>query len=77
MLEICSIQFLLNTAWGRVAESEGFHDTGRYMAPPFTALLTEPLNLMPPRAALLLWRLASTLMLVVASYFTCVLLDRN
>jgi len=64
-----------NTAWSRVAESEGFHNTGRYMAPPFTALLTEPLTLVSPRAALLLWRLASTVMLVVAIYFTCVLLE--
>jgi hypothetical protein len=66
-----------NTAWSRVAESEGFHATGRYMAPPFTALLTEPLTLIPPRGALLLWRLASILMLVVAIYLTFVLLDRN
>jgi hypothetical protein len=66
-----------DTAWSRIAESKGFHNTGRYMAPPFTALLAEPLTLMPPRAALLLWRLASTLMLAVAIYFICFLLDRT
>lgn len=64
-----------DTPWGKVARSAGFRDTGRFMAPPFTALLLEPLTLMRPAMALLLWRLASILMLVAATYFTCALVD--
>lgn len=57
------------TGWGQTAQSSGFHTTGQFMAPPFTAIMMEPLALMPFRQSLLLWRLASTLMLIVALYF--------
>lgn len=64
-----------DTAWTRVAEACGFHSTGRFMAPPFTALLAEPLTRMPPMLALLAWRLASTLFLVMAIYLSLVLFE--
>jgi Glycosyltransferase family 87 len=57
------------TRWGQTAQSSGFHTTGRFMAPPFTAILMEPLTLMSPQKALLIWRQASTLMLIAALYF--------
>ena len=64
-----------NTTWSRVAEASGFHNTGRFMAPPFMALLDEPFALMRPATALLAWRLASTLMLVVAIYLSIILFN--
>jgi len=62
------------TAWGRIAAASGFQTTGRFMAPPFTALLAAPLTLLPPRTALLVWRLTSVLLLTASVYFMCVLL---
>lgn len=64
-----------DTTWSRVAEASGFHSTGRFMAPPFMALLDEPLTFMRPATALLAWRLASTLMLVLAIYLSLILFD--
>lgn len=64
-----------NTTWSRVAEASGFHNTGRFMAPPFMALLDEPLALMRPATALLTWRLATTLMLTLAIYLSIILFD--
>jgi len=64
-----------NTEWSRVAEASGLRNTGRFMAPPFMALLDEPLSLMPPATALMGWRLASTLMLVTAFYIAIGLFD--
>lgn len=66
-----------DTPWAQLAHSVGFQSTGRFMAPPFTALLAAPLTRMPPRTALLFWRLASTLMLVLAIYLTCGLTEAN
>jgi hypothetical protein len=57
------------TPWGQIAKSSGFKTTGQFMAPPFTAILMEPLALLDPRMSLLLWRLASAVMLMVALYF--------
>ncbi len=57
------------TPWGQTARASGFPITGQFMAPPFTAIMMEPLTLLPPQKSLLVWRLASTLMLMVALYF--------
>lgn len=57
------------TPWGQTARSSGFKTTGQFMAPPFTAILMEPLALLPPRLSLFLWRMASAAMLIVALYF--------
>jgi len=61
------------TAWGRIAAASGFQTTDRFMAPPFTALLAAPLTMLPPGAALLVWRLTSILLLTASVYFMCVL----
>ena len=63
----------VETEWGRLAAASGFQSTGRFMAPPFTALLAVPLTVVPPRVALLLWRLGSILLLTAAVYLTCAL----
>lgn len=75
-----SIRDLLDTVprqteWGRIAAASGFHSTARFMAPPFTALLAAPMTVLRPRTALLLWRLASVLLLTVAVYLICVLFE--
>jgi hypothetical protein len=57
------------TPWGQTARSSGFKTTGQFMAPPFTAILMEPLALLPPSLSLFLWRMASAAMLIIALYF--------
>ena len=63
------------TAWGRIAAASGFQSTGRFMAPPFTALLAAPITALRPRTALLLWRVATVLELTIAVYLICILLQ--
>lgn len=75
-----SIRNLLDTVprqteWGRIAAASGFQSTARFMAPPFTALLAAPITVVRPGTALLLWRLASVLLLTVAVYLICVLFE--
>ncbi len=63
------------TPWGQTAKASGFKATDRFMAPPFTAIMMEPLALLSPGLSLLLWRLASMSMLIVALYFILQLLE--
>jgi glycosyl transferase family 87 len=56
------------TAWGRTAQSLGFVHTPGFVAPPFTALLIEPLTALSPRTALLLWQAVSLALLVLSVF---------
>jgi hypothetical protein len=67
----------LQTEWERIAAASGFPETGRFMAPPFTALLAAPLTLLPPNPALLTWRVLSILLLTASLYLVRVLLGGN
>lgn len=56
------------TTWDQVTRSEGFAGMPPFITPPFSALIMEPLTLLPWQDAFLVWQLLTALITVVAVY---------
>jgi alpha-1,2-mannosyltransferase len=66
-----------DTPWAKIARSAGISNTMHFIAPPFAALLFEPLSVFKWQTSLLIWKLVLLGMMLVSIYLCLLLTGRE